>query len=153
MTFKVIEDHKKSSNFSVNPTLPLLDASLSKLCGSHSPSCSLFPSLSLTLYLYIPLLLYAKINLHTVKCFQIGSISICHSLLHKVIPTLLLLDASLSQLCGSHSTSRSLFPSLSLTLYLYIPLLLYAKIYVHTVKYFQVGSISITHFCVRLYQK
>ena len=61
MTSKVIEGHKSSSNFSVNLTLPLLGASLSKLCVSHS--------LSLTLSLYIPLLLYAKINLHTAKCF------------------------------------------------------------------------------------
>ena len=44
MTSKVFEGHKSSSNFSVNPTLPLLDG--------HSPSCSLFPSLSLTLTLY-----------------------------------------------------------------------------------------------------
>ena len=67
MTSKVIASHKSSSNFSVNPTLPLLDG--------HSPSCSLFPSFSLTLSLYIPLylplLLYAKNNLHTAKCFLI----------------------------------------------------------------------------------
>ena len=45
---KVIEGHKSSSNFSVNPTLPLLDGRLML----HTPSRSLFPSLSLTLTLY-----------------------------------------------------------------------------------------------------
>ena len=65
MTSKVIEDHKSSSNFSVNPTLPLLDG--------RSPFCSIFTSLtlSLSIYIYIPLLLYAKNNLHTAKCFWI----------------------------------------------------------------------------------
>ena len=51
MTSKVIEGHKSSSNFSVNPTLPLLDCLLMlppQNCVkiSHSLSCSLFPSLS-----------------------------------------------------------------------------------------------------------
>ena len=50
-----------SSNFNVNPTLPLLD-------GLSSP---LFLLLSLYIPLYLPLLLYAKINLHIAKCFWI----------------------------------------------------------------------------------
>ena len=68
MTSKVIEVHKSSSNFSFNPTLPhkgcSVDASLPNCLYfslfSHSPSRSLFPSLSLTLSLnslYLPLLL------------------------------------------------------------------------------------------------
>ena len=81
MTSKVIEGHKSSSNFSVNPTLPLLDGPLMLpppncvyLYLSHSISFSLPLLLSLTLSLYIPLYLplslYAKINLHTAKCFS-----------------------------------------------------------------------------------
>ena len=88
MNSKVIEGYKILSNFSINPTIPLLDGPLIL----PSPNCvdlSLFPSLSLTLSLYIPLyltlLLYARINIHTSKCFQIRSISICHSLLSKAI--------------------------------------------------------------------
>ena len=66
MTSKVIEGHKSSSKFSVNPTLPLsVDASLSNLCGSLS--LTLHPVLSSPLF---PLLSHAKINLHTAKCFS-----------------------------------------------------------------------------------
>ena len=69
MTSKVIEDPKSSSNFSVKPTLPLMDGPLMlphELCVflslslsfsiplyfSYSPSRSLFPFISLTLSLY-----------------------------------------------------------------------------------------------------
>ena len=72
MTSKVIEGHKSTSNFSVNPTLPLLDGPLmlpSPNCEEFSLSLSISFSLSLTLSLYIPLylslLLYAKIILST----------------------------------------------------------------------------------------
>ena len=54
MTSKVIEGHKSSSNFSVNPTLPLLNGSLllpPPNCVDLSIYLSLFPSLSLTLSL------------------------------------------------------------------------------------------------------
>ena len=61
-----------------------VDAFLSKLCGSLT--------LYLVLLLYLPLFLYAIINLHTAKCFQICSISICHSLLRKVILGIRLFD-------------------------------------------------------------
>ena len=76
MTSKVIEGHKSSSNFSVNPTLPLMDGPLMLpsqiMCISlffltlhlvlYSP---LFLLLSLYIPLYLPLLLYANINLHS----------------------------------------------------------------------------------------
>ena len=65
ITSKVIEGHKSSSNFSVNQTLPLLDGPLMLPPSSRS----LFPSLSLTFSLYLPLLLYAKNNVHTTKSF------------------------------------------------------------------------------------
>ena len=50
MTSKVIEGHESSSDFSVNPTLPLLDGrlmlpSLNCVDFSHSPSRSLTRSL------------------------------------------------------------------------------------------------------------
>ena len=56
MTLKVIEGNKSSSNFSVNPTLSLLDGLLmlpSPNCVvfSHLPSRSLFPSLWVQNYL------------------------------------------------------------------------------------------------------
>ena len=64
MTSKVIEGHKSSSNFSINPNLPLLDGPLmlpSPYCSdfSHSPSLlssPLFSLLSLYIPLYLPLL-------------------------------------------------------------------------------------------------
>ena len=57
MTSKVIEGHKSSYNFSVNPTLPLLDGPLmlpSTNCVgfSYSLSRSLFTSLFLTISIY-----------------------------------------------------------------------------------------------------
>ena len=58
MTSKVIEGPKSSSNFSVNPTLPLMDGPLMlphELCVFLFLSlyiCSLFPFISLTLSLY-----------------------------------------------------------------------------------------------------
>ena len=57
MTSKVIEGHKSSSNFSLNPTPNgwSVDASLPNcvyFSFSHSQSLSLFPSLSLTHSLY-----------------------------------------------------------------------------------------------------
>ena len=75
MTLKVIDGHKSSSNFSVNPTLPLMDGRLMLtsqiVCISlffltlhlvlYSP---LFLLLSLFIPLYLPLLLHANINLH-----------------------------------------------------------------------------------------
>ena len=85
MTSKAIEGHKSSSNFSVSPTLLLLDAYLSKLCGFHSPSCSLFPSLSLTLSLSTPLLLYAKVIYEQRNVFRYCSNFLCHTVLCKVI--------------------------------------------------------------------
>ena len=66
MTSKVIEGHKSSSNFSVNQTLPLLDGPLML----PPPSRTLFPSLSLTFSLYLPLLLYAKIFYTQWKVFR-----------------------------------------------------------------------------------
>ena len=58
MTSKVIEGHKSSSNFSVHPTLPLLDGPLMPLvCGSFSPSLSHSLSLFLFLSPKVPLLL------------------------------------------------------------------------------------------------
>ena len=71
MTSKVIEGHKSSSNFSVNPTLPLMDGPFMLpsqiVCISlnlvlYSP---LFLLLSLYIPLYLPLLLHANINLHS----------------------------------------------------------------------------------------
>ena len=58
MTSKVIEGHKSSSNFSVNPTLPLMDGML------MLPSQIVCISLSLTLYLvlYSPLFLLLSIS-------------------------------------------------------------------------------------------
>jgi hypothetical protein len=56
MTSKVIEGHKSSSNFSVNPTLPLMDGPL--MLPSQIVCIPLF-----FLTLYLPLLLYAIINL------------------------------------------------------------------------------------------
>ena len=63
MTSKVIESHKSSSNFSVNPTLPLMDGPL--MLPSQIVCISLFLTLHLVLYsplfllpfLYIPLYL------------------------------------------------------------------------------------------------
>ena len=53
ITSMVIEGHKSPSNFSVNPTLPLFEGLLMLvwISISLSQSCSLFPSLSLTLSL------------------------------------------------------------------------------------------------------
>ena len=48
MTPKVIEGHKSSSNFSVNPTLPLLYGPLML----PSPNCVEFLTLPLTFSLY-----------------------------------------------------------------------------------------------------
>jgi hypothetical protein len=61
MTSKVIEGHKCSSNFSVNPTLPLMDGPLMLpfqiVCISLSLTLHLFlySPLFLLLSLYIPL--------------------------------------------------------------------------------------------------
>ena len=63
-TSKVIEGPKSSSNFNVNPTLPLMDGPLMLPTNcvyfsfSHSSFRSLFPSISLTLSLYPSLPLY-----------------------------------------------------------------------------------------------
>ena len=56
MTSKVIEGHKSSSNFSVNPTLPLMDGPL--MLPSQIICISLF-FLTLHLVLYSPLFLYS----------------------------------------------------------------------------------------------
>ena len=47
MTSNVIEGHKRSSNFSINPTLPLIDGPLMLL------SQIVYISLSLTLHLFL----------------------------------------------------------------------------------------------------
>ena len=77
---KVIEGHKSSSNFSVNPTLPLMDGPLmlpSKIvCISLSLTLHrvlyspLFLLLSLYIPLYLPLLLHANINLHSQRSHE-----------------------------------------------------------------------------------
>ena len=83
MTSKVIEGHKSSSNFSVNPTLPLLDGPLMLpppncvyLSLSHSISFSLplsfsyclYISLSISLFRYIQKLIYTQRNVfHKIK--------------------------------------------------------------------------------------
>ena len=69
VTLKVIEGYKSSSNFIVN-------ASISKLCGSLSLilhlvlSSPLFLIFSLYIPLFLPLLLYTNINLYSEKCFN-----------------------------------------------------------------------------------
>ena len=73
MTSKDIEGHKSSSNFSIIPTLPLMDGLLMLpsqiMCISLSLILHLvlyshlFLLLSLYIPLYLPLLLYANINL------------------------------------------------------------------------------------------
>ena len=68
MISKVIEGHKSSSDFSVNPTLPLLDYPLMLPSQIECISLSLFPSLSPTLSPtlslsippYLPLLLHMR---------------------------------------------------------------------------------------------
>ena len=75
MISKVIEGLKSSFNFSVNPTLPLMDGPLmlpSKIvCISLSLTLHLvlysplFLLLSLCIPQYLPLLLHANINLHS----------------------------------------------------------------------------------------
>ena len=66
MTSKVIEGHKSLSNFSVNQTHPLLHG----WSVDASPSISFsLPPLSLTFSLYLPLLLYTRNNLQTMKSF------------------------------------------------------------------------------------
>ena len=84
MTSEVIKGHKSSFNFSVNPTLPLLDCPLIL----PSPNCA---DLSLTLHLvlfsplfllnslyiplYLPLLFHANINLHSKRSHEATFIS------------------------------------------------------------------------------
>ena len=78
MTSKVIESHKSSSNFSFNPTIPLLDSPLMLPAPNFVDlSHSIFLTLHLLssplftlLTLYLPLMLDANINLHTEKCFS-----------------------------------------------------------------------------------
>ena len=53
MASKVIEGHKSSSNFSVNPTLPLMDGPLML----PSQIVCIYLSLTLHLFLYYPLFL------------------------------------------------------------------------------------------------
>ena len=64
LTSKIIEGHKSSSNFSVYPTLPLLDG--------QPPSCSLFPSLSISLsfslFCSMQKLIYTQMFLDTFSC-------------------------------------------------------------------------------------
>ena len=67
MTFKVIVGHKSSSNFSVNLTLPLLGASLYKLCVSHSLTLSLY----ISLFCSVQKLIYTQRNVfrHAVSLY------------------------------------------------------------------------------------
>ena len=73
MTSKVIEGNKSSSNFTVNQNLPLLDGPMMlhapncvDLSLSHSPSCSLFPSLyislSISLFCSMQKIIYTQRN-------------------------------------------------------------------------------------------
>ena len=73
-----LKGHKSSSMFSVNPTLPLLDGPLMlppPNCVDFSLtlhlvlSSTIFLLLSLYIPLYLPLLLYANINLHSKHIF------------------------------------------------------------------------------------
>ena len=68
MISKVIEGHKSSSDFSVNPTLPLLDYPLMLPSQIECISLSLFPSLSPTLSLYIPPYLPLLLHMRTFLC-------------------------------------------------------------------------------------
>ena len=60
MTSKVIEGHQSSSNFSVNPTLPLMLPSPN--CGDLSLSLDLHLVISFTLYLLLSLSLYPPLS-------------------------------------------------------------------------------------------
>ena len=80
MTSKVIEGHKSSSNFSVNPTLPLMDGTL--MLPSQIVCISLTLTLHLVLYsplflllslytpLYLPIFLHANIDLHSERSHE-----------------------------------------------------------------------------------
>ena len=73
MTSKVIEGHKSASNFSVNPTLPVLDDPLmlpSPNCVDYYHFPFRFLLLSLSIPFYLPLLLHAKFNLHSKRSHE-----------------------------------------------------------------------------------
>ena len=80
MTSKVIEGHKSASNFSVNPTLPLLDGPLllpSPNCEdfSHSPSCSLSLSFSYSLSISLSTSLFCSMQTliyNLLPCFNLN---------------------------------------------------------------------------------